>query len=93
MLAGAQMLQVFESHAGILGPQLFSDFCLPYLKQIAEQLKERLKKRNFPTDIPLVTADGYVQAYFKVILLEWHILQVLSVYLTMCTCTCSSGAP
>ena len=54
VLAGAQMLQVFESHAGLLGPQQFSEFSLCYLRQIAEKLREKLKKGNFTTDIPLV---------------------------------------
>ncbi len=53
VLGGAQMLQVFESHAGLLGAHQFSEFCLPYLTQIAEKLKERLKKHNVP-DIPMV---------------------------------------
>lgn len=44
--AGAQMLQVFESSAGFLGPREFETFSLPYLKEIATQVKEKLKKAN-----------------------------------------------
>ena len=44
--AGAQLLQVFESHAGILGPDQFDQFCLPYLNQIARKLKDRLQQKN-----------------------------------------------
>ncbi|ODV96229.1 hypothetical protein PACTADRAFT_75390 [Pachysolen tannophilus NRRL Y-2460] len=33
--AGAQMLQVFESWGGELGPNEFNEFSLPYLKQIS----------------------------------------------------------
>jgi len=40
--AGAQLLQVFESHAGILGPGLFQRFALPCLRRIAKEVKERL---------------------------------------------------
>lgn len=40
--AGAQLLQVFESHAGILGPGLFQKFALPCLRRIAKEVKERL---------------------------------------------------
>ena len=51
--AGAQLLQVFESHAGILGPDQFDQFCLPYLSQIAEKLKARLEEKDQPT-VPMV---------------------------------------
>lgn len=37
-----QMLQVFESHAEILGYDTFTVCSLPYLKQIAEKVKEKL---------------------------------------------------
>jgi len=37
---GAQMLQVFDSHAGELGPQLFRDFSVPYLHQVADRVKD-----------------------------------------------------
>ena len=36
------MLQVFESHAEILGYDTFTLCSLPYLKQIAEKVKEKL---------------------------------------------------
>ena len=36
---GAQMLQLFDSHAGELGPTLFQQFEVPYLIQIAERVK------------------------------------------------------
>ena len=42
VLAGAQLLQVFESHAGLLGPQQFRAFSLHYLQQIATKLRARL---------------------------------------------------
>ncbi|XP_074597172.1 uroporphyrinogen decarboxylase [Brevipalpus obovatus] len=41
--AGAQVLQVFESHMGYLTPRLFSDFELPFLLKIARTVKEKLK--------------------------------------------------
>lgn len=40
--AGAQLLQVFESHAGILGPGLFEKFALPCLRRISKEIKGRL---------------------------------------------------
>ena len=41
--AGAQMLQVFESHAEHLDHDLFAKFCLPFLTQICSRVKTTLK--------------------------------------------------
>ncbi|PSQ82103.1 MAG: uroporphyrinogen decarboxylase [Bacteroidetes bacterium QS_8_68_15] len=35
--AGAQLVQVFDSHAGLLGEKTFETFALPYLARIAER--------------------------------------------------------
>lgn len=40
--SGAQVIQVFESHAGVLSPDDFYEFCLPYLIKIAEGLKAKV---------------------------------------------------
>ena len=56
VLAGAQMLQVFESHAGLLGRSLFMEFCLPYLQQIAHKVKERLLAK-YITPVPMVSME------------------------------------
>lgn len=40
--AGAQLLQVFDSCAGELGPYQFYKFALPYLREIAYGVKEKL---------------------------------------------------
>lgn len=37
-----QMVQVFESHAGILGPEMFAAFSLPYLEKVATEVKKAL---------------------------------------------------
>lgn len=42
------MLQVFESHAEYLGPAQFTEFALPYLKQI----QQRIRAAN--VSVPLV---------------------------------------
>ncbi len=39
MHAGAQMLQVFDSHAGELTPEAFAEFGLPYLQQICKRVR------------------------------------------------------
>jgi uroporphyrinogen decarboxylase len=57
--AGAQMLQVFESHAEFLGPQLFAIFCMPYLKEICKLVKEKLTEKGIPT-VPMVNSIVYI---------------------------------
>lgn len=54
VLAGAQMLQVFESNAGLLGRGLFMEFSFPYLQQIAHKVKERLLAK-YITPVPMVS--------------------------------------
>ena len=55
--AGAQLLQVFDSWAGELSPQLFNEFSLPYLLQIPPRVRAALKQLD-PTGslhkIPMV---------------------------------------
>lgn len=36
------MLQVFESHAEYLGPEMFAQFALPYIKQIQERVRAKV---------------------------------------------------
>lgn len=51
--AGAQMLQVFESHAEHLSPELFQSFSLPYVSIIVKETKRRLKKEGL-SPVPMV---------------------------------------
>ena len=51
--AGAQMLQVFESHAEHLGPDMFKKFCVPYLVQICDKVKAKLRAENYEP-VPMV---------------------------------------
>lgn len=51
--AGAQIVQVFESSAEYLNQYLFKKFCLPYLKQIAEGIKTKVKTLKIE-QVPLV---------------------------------------
>lgn len=37
--AGAQVVQIFDSWAGILTPDDFREFCLPYLKKVVQGIK------------------------------------------------------
>lgn len=45
--AGADVIQIFDSWAGILNEQMYSEFALPYLKQIKEGI-ESVPKILFP---------------------------------------------
>lgn len=44
ILAGAQMVQVFESTGGELAPAEFKEFSLPYISQISAKLPARVKE-------------------------------------------------
>lgn len=56
--AGAQMLQVFESWAGELGPTEFNKFSLPYLRQISAKLPAKLKSLGLEPVPVTVFAKG-----------------------------------
>ena len=62
--AGAQMLQVFESHAEYLGPTMFKTFCIPYLREIAVKVKERLKAKGLEV-VPMVCKGKWVLFFSK----------------------------
>ena len=53
--AGAQMLQVFESHAEHLDEELFNKFCLPVLTQICSRVKKALRDDDIEP-VPMVSA-------------------------------------
>jgi uroporphyrinogen decarboxylase len=75
--AGAQAIQIFDSWAGELSPDLFREFSLPYIQEIAKCLKEK-----YPTDVPLIIfakgahfaiQDLLENKDFDVISLDWSI--------------------
>ncbi|XP_053324697.1 uroporphyrinogen decarboxylase [Spea bombifrons] len=78
--AGAQALQVFESHAGCLGPQQFADFSLPYLKEISQRVKNKLKAEGLE-QVPMIVfakdahyaLEDLSQAGYEVVGLDWTI--------------------
>ncbi|XP_033103555.1 uroporphyrinogen decarboxylase-like [Anneissia japonica] len=79
--AGAQLLQVFDSHAGILGKDIFCEFALPYLKQIATRVKESLRTKSIEPVPMIVFAKGAHYALeelnnsdYDVVSLDWTIL-------------------
>lgn len=76
--AGAQMLQVFESWAGELGPTEFNEFSLPYLKQIAQRLPKRLEQLGLEK-VPIVifakgawyALDSLCSSGYNAVSLDW----------------------
>eukprot|EP01137_Pigoraptor_chileana_P014270 Opistho-2@68690 len=78
--AGAQMLQVFESWAGELGPDLFSTYSLPFLRRIRSGVHERLVQLGIPTVPMVVFAKGahyaipdLAQSGYNVVGLDWTV--------------------
>ncbi|XP_069703324.1 uroporphyrinogen decarboxylase [Periplaneta americana] len=78
--AGAQLLQVFESNAEYLGPELFKEFALPCIQDILSRVKEGVKSKGLQ-DIPMtIFAKGAHYALpeiakcgYDVIGLDWTI--------------------
>ncbi|XP_068809056.1 uroporphyrinogen decarboxylase isoform X5 [Struthio camelus] len=78
--AGAQALQLFESHAGHLGPEQFQDFALPYIRDIAQGVKSKLKAEALPL-VPMIVfaKDAHyalgdlAHAGYEVVGLDWTI--------------------
>lgn len=78
--AGAQALQVFESHAGHLGYEQFSEFSLPYLREIAQQVKEKLKASGI-IQVPMIVfakdahyaLEDIANSGYEVVGLDWTI--------------------
>ncbi|KAH9259274.1 uroporphyrinogen decarboxylase [Batrachochytrium salamandrivorans] len=74
---GAQGLQVFESNAGDMSPQLWEEFSLPYLKQIASRVRAR------GVTVPLIvfsrgsnwegTLEALCETEYDTIGLDWTI--------------------
>ncbi|XP_028938839.1 uroporphyrinogen decarboxylase isoform X1 [Ornithorhynchus anatinus] len=76
--AGAQALQLFESHAGHLGPALFSSFALPYIRGIAKRVRAGLQEAGLaPVPMIIFAKDGHfaleelAQAGYEVVGLDW----------------------
>ncbi|ODQ83200.1 hypothetical protein BABINDRAFT_173999 [Babjeviella inositovora NRRL Y-12698] len=77
--AGAQMLQVFESNGGELGPVEFDEFCLYYLKQISAKLPAKLAELGITEKIPVTVfakgswyaLDKLCDAGYDCVSLDW----------------------
>jgi len=78
--AGAQMVQVFDSHAGMLGPATFAKFALPYLRYISKKTKEMLKEKGVePVPMVVFAKDTHyaleelADSGYDVVSLDWTI--------------------
>ncbi|KAL5022551.1 hypothetical protein ScPMuIL_001706 [Solemya velum] len=78
--AGAQIVQVFDSNAGELGPGLFHKFALPHLKEIAYKVREKLREQNVePVPMVVFAKDAHfaiedlANAGYEVVSLDWTI--------------------
>merc|ERR1712137_539718 len=79
---GAQLLKVFDSWAGILTPDAFSTFCLPYYKAIEQRVRTILKEEEGFAFIPpmILFAKGahfsmeqiLRETTYEVISLDWE---------------------
>lgn len=73
--AGAQCLQVFESHADALTPELFEKFTVGRLKKIAKEVKHRLGTKAVP--IGIFCKGGhfmnkcFVDSEYDIIQVDW----------------------
>ncbi|KAF4309587.1 Uroporphyrinogen decarboxylase (URO-D) [Botryosphaeria dothidea] len=78
VIAGAQMIQVFDSWAGELSPATFKVFSLPYLNHIADNLPKRLKELG-QEPVPMTVfakgawyaLDDLCDTNYNVIGLDW----------------------
>lgn len=78
--AGAQALQVFESHAGYLGAMQFNEFALPYIRDISKRVKAKLKASSLPT-VPMIVfakdahyaIEDLSQSGYEVVGLDWTV--------------------
>jgi len=60
--AGAQALMVFDTWGGLLAPQMFREFSLRYLAQIAQSLKVHNVARQVPLILFSKGANGHLEA-------------------------------
>jgi uroporphyrinogen decarboxylase len=79
--AGAQLVQLFESHCACLTPDLFTRFSLPYLCQIAKGVREQISRRQL-SSVPIIIfakhahyglQDLATTGLFDIISLDWTI--------------------
>ncbi|KAI8123670.1 Uroporphyrinogen decarboxylase [Lucilia cuprina] len=78
--AGAQLLQIFESSAEHLPKEDFLKWCVPYIKEINDKLKQRLTEQGIPLVPMTLFAKGaghslaeQAKLGYEVIGLDWTV--------------------
>lgn len=79
VIAGAQILQVFESWGGELSSADFDEFSLPYLKQISSKVPQRLHELGHKEHVPMVVfakgswyaLDKLCDSGYNAVSLDW----------------------
>lgn len=51
--SGAQILQIFDSNADLLNKEIYTKFCLPYLKKIRDSVLLKLQQKKLE-QVPMV---------------------------------------
>lgn len=74
--AGAQMLEVFDTWAEYLSPDLFDTFGIPYLGRIATQVKCNLRDKGIKPVPMTLFAKGAHFAMKKMSLLDYDVLSL-----------------
>nr|NP_588085.2 putative uroporphyrinogen decarboxylase Hem12 [Schizosaccharomyces pombe]Q9USJ5.2 RecName: Full=Uroporphyrinogen decarboxylase; Short=UPD; Short=URO-D [Schizosaccharomyces pombe 972h-]CAB60679.2 uroporphyrinogen decarboxylase Hem12 (predicted) [Schizosaccharomyces pombe] len=78
--AGAQLLQIFDSWAGELSPEDFTEYAYPYLVRICQEVKQHLKKKK-RDEVPMIVfakgawyaIDQLCDSGYDVIGLDWTV--------------------
>ena len=73
--AGAQMLQVFESHAEYLTNDLFKEFSLPYLNQICCKVKTKLQAQGIEP-VPMVRKNNLIKIIFNMLKEDCNLISI-----------------
>lgn len=79
VVAGAQILQVFESSAGELGPTEFKKFLLPFVLKVEKITRKRLVELGVKEYIPMIifarnawySLDWLCDSNYDVVSLDW----------------------
>jgi len=74
--SGAQMLQIFESHAELLGPELFRKFCIPTLDFIEKETRSRLRAEGLEEVPMIIFAKGGHYAISEISKLNYNVVGI-----------------
>ncbi|RZB39832.1 uroporphyrinogen decarboxylase [Asbolus verrucosus] len=62
--AGAQILQIFDSNADLLNKDLYSKFCLPYLKEIRQGVCQKIQEKQLE-QVPMMIKESFQVLFAK----------------------------